>query len=363
MAEGEDKSQKTEDPTQKKLEDARKKGQVASSREVNHWFMILAGTVVVVMLLPALMGDIARELSRYLEHAHAVRVDQGAALSDLGAQVTGDVVRTLLPALLILLAAALGAGLVQHGPVASVEKIKPKLENLSLIKGFSRMFSARSLVEFAKGIAKLAIVGVVATLLVMPEMDAIRAASALDPIQVLDLLWSLAKRMLGGVCAVITVIAGLDFAFQKFEFHKQMRMSKQEVKDELKQSEGDPMVKARHRQLRVERARRRMMAAVPEADVVISNPTHYAVALKYDAATMPAPKVLAKGVDSMALRIRKVAEENDIVIVEDPPLARALYGGVEIDQEIPETHFKAVAEVIGYVWRLKRKAPPPRHPH
>jgi flagellar biosynthetic protein FlhB len=164
--------------------------------------------------------------------------------------------------------------------------------------------------------------------------------------------------MLVGVCAIITVIAGIDFMYQKFEFQKSMRMSKQEIKDEMKQSEGDPMIKARLRQLRTERARKRMMAAVPDADVVITNPTHYAVALKYDIDEMPAPRLVAKGVDSIAQRMRKVAEENDVAIVENPPLARALHAGVQIDQDIPETHYKAVAEVIGYVWRLKGKSRP-----
>ncbi len=359
MAEREDKAQKTEEPTHKKLEDARKKGQVATSREVNHWFMILAGTLAVVMLVPTMMGQLGRDLSRYLEYAHAVPID-GAALRSLGVQAVGDAVVALLPVLLLLVGAALATGLVQHGPVASVEKIKPKLENISLVKGLGRLFSMRSLVEFTKGILKLAVVGFVATILVMPEMDRIRSASALEPLLMLDLLWSLAVRMLGGVCAVITVIAALDLLYQKFEFHKSMRMSRQEVKDELKQSEGDPVVKARLRQLRLDRARKRMLAAVPDADVVIANPTHYAVALKYDAPVMPAPRLVAKGVDAVALRIRAVAEENDVVVVENPPLALALWEGVEIDQEVPETYYKAVAEVIGYVWRLKRKAAPRR---
>ncbi len=359
MAEREDKSQKTEEPTHKKLEDARKKGQVATSREVNHWFMILAGTLAVVMLVPTMMSTLGRDLSRYIEHAHAVPMD-GAVLHGLGAQAIGDTIVTLLPVLLLLIGAALATGLIQHGPVASVEKIKPKLENISLVKGLGRLFSMRSLVEFTKGILKLAIVGFVATSLVLPEMDRIRSASALEPLLMLDLLWSLAVRMLGGVCAVITVIAALDLLYQKFEFHKSMRMSRQEVKDELKQSEGDPMIKARLRQLRLDRARKRMLAAVPDADVVIANPTHYAVALKYDAPVMPAPRLVAKGVDAVALRIRAVAEENDVVVVENPPLALALWEGVEIDQEVPETYYKAVAEVIGYVWRLKRKAVPGR---
>ena len=354
MAEGEDKSQKTEEPTHKKVEDARKKGQVATSREVNHWFMILGGTLVVVMLAPTAMGELGRNLSIYLEYAHAIPTDP-TGLGAVAARAVGETGRALLPGVLLLVGAALAAGLVQHGPVASFEKVKPKLEHLSLTKGLKRLFSVRSLVEFVKGILKLTIVGFVAAILVLSEFDRLRSATRLEPLQVLDLLASLAAIMLGGVCAVITVIAGLDFLYQKFEFYKSMRMSKQEIKDELKQSEGDPLIKARLRQLRLERARKRMMAAVPEADVVITNPTEFAVALKYDTAVMQAPKVVAKGAGPLAIRIRQVAEENDVVLVENAPLARALYGAVDIDQEIPETHYKAVAEVIGYVWRLKRK--------
>jgi flagellar biosynthetic protein FlhB len=359
VAEGEDQSQKTEDPTQKKLDDARKKGQVATSREINHWFMILAGTLVVVILAPSMMRNIATDMSRFLASAHTFHVDS-AGLREIGISLATSAFVALSPAMLLFIAAALGSGLVQNGLVISTEKLEPKLENLSLKKGFDRLFSAKSIVEFVKGILKLAIVAFVAVVLIAPEFDRINATPGLEPSQILDLLWKLTIRMLGGVCAVITVIAGVDFIYQKFEFNKSMRMSKQEVKDEIKQSEGDQMVKARLRQLRVERARKRMMAAVPEADVVITNPSHYAVALKYDPDAMPAPRLVAKGVDTIAQKIKEVAQENDVAIVENPPLARALHASVEIDQEISETHYKAVAEVIGYVWRLKRKSKPRR---
>ena len=172
---------------------------------------------------------------------------------------------------------------------------------------------------------------------------------------ILDKILNIAILISAGTIAVMTAIAALDFMFQKYQFTKQMRMSKQEVKDEHKQSEGDPQVKARIRALRQQRARERMMAAVPEADVVITNPTHYAVALKYDMEEMPAPKLIAKGIDTLAFRIREVAEEHDIPIVENPPLARALHASVELDEEIPPEHFVAVAEVIGYVMRMKGK--------
>ena len=355
MAEAEDRSQKTEEPTHKKLEDARKKAQVASSREVNHWFMIFAGAIV-LLLSPTMLGDLPRLLAAFLANAHDIATDR-ASLAWLGAETVSGVATLMAPVAAIFVAAAVASGVLQHGPIASVAKLKPKLENISLIKGLKRLFALRSIVEFVKGVIKLAIVAAVATALVAPEIERLAGAAALQPPQILDLVWSLALRLIGGVCAVVAVIAGLDFLYQKFEFHKSMRMSKQEIKDELKQTDGDPAIKARLRQLRLERARRRMISAVPEADVVITNPTHFAVALKYDQAAMAAPRLVAKGVDAIARRIREVAEEHDVPVVENPPLAQALHAGVEIDAEIPETHFRAVAEVIGYVWRLKGKMP------
>jgi flagellar biosynthetic protein FlhB len=254
-----------------------------------------------------------------------------------------------------MVAAAIASGWVQHGPIASVDKIMPKLENLSLLKGLGRLFSLRSIVEFAKGVLKMAIVGSVAFALVAPEIDGITASIELEPAALLHFIWIMSLRLMGGVCAIITVIAGIDYRYQQYEFQKSMRMSKQEIKDEHKQTDGDPMIKGRLRQLRLERARKRMMAAVPEADVVITNPTHFAVALKYDTETMDAPMLTAKGADNIAQRMREVAKEYDIPIVENPPLARAIHAGVEVDQHIPETYYRAVAEVIGYVWRLKGK--------
>ena len=353
MAENEDQAQKTEEPTQKKLDDARKKGQVATSKEVNTWFMLFAGTLV-VLIAPMGMNKLGSILSRFLSQSHALSVD-GPGVLQLGKATMFDMAAVMGPLFVIFLIAAVASGIVQNGFLISVDKIQPKLENLSLLKGVKRLFSLRSVVEFVKGIMKMTIVGAVAFALIEPEIEHIITAITMAPSDILNLIWGLALRMIAGVCAVVTLIAGFDFLYQKFEFHKSMRMSKQDIKDEMKQSEGDPLIKSRLRQLRIERSRKRMMAAVPEADVVITNPTHYAVALKYTSGEMDAPVMVAKGVDNIALRIREVAKESDVPIVENPPLARALHGGVEIDQAIPEVYYRAVAEVIGYVWRLKGK--------
>jgi flagellar biosynthetic protein FlhB len=286
----------------------------------------------------------------------------GEGLRDLFVETAGLLALALAPPILLAMVAALASGLIQSGFVLSLEPIKPKLEKISPLGGLRRLFSARALAEFVKGLVKLAIVAAVIGLLLWPERRLISGVVTMELPQFLELLQSLGLRVLIAVLAVMSVIAGLDFLFQKSQHNKQLRMSKQEVKDEFKQTEGDPMVKARLRQIRVERARQRMMAAVPEADVVIANPTHFAVALSYQLGSSGAPKVIAKGVDSLALRIRERAEECDVPVVENPPLARALCEGVELDQEIPPVHYKAVAEIIGYVMRLKGRMPA-RRPH
>ncbi len=354
MAEEQDHSQKTEEPTQKRLDEARKRGQIVVSREVNHWFMILAATLCVAMFMPGTLTGMAAALTPFLEMPDAMATGP-ADLRSLAFTLLGRLLEAGMLPLVLVVAAALGGSLLQHGFVASVEQIRPKLEKISPAAGMKRLFSSRSLTEFAKGLVKLAVAGAVGVALVWPAIGDIGGLTQLDLAQILDVSRKLALRLLGGVLAAMTVIAGLDYLYQRMQHMKQLRMSKQELKDELRQTEGDPMVKGRLRQIRMERARRRMMAAVPKADVVITNPTHFAVALKYEAASMGAPKVVAKGADLVARRIRAVAEESGVPVVENPPLARALYAGVDLDAEIPPEHYKAVAEVIGYIMRLRRE--------
>lgn len=351
-----DKSQKTEDPTQKRLDDAHQKGQIAVSREVNNWFMILAATVLAAMILPTTMGDLAAALRVFVEEPHLIPLDDGQ-LWVLVRQTLFEVGAAMLMPIVILLTAAVLSGLVQTGIVFAPDRIQPKLEKISLLKGVQRMFSLKSIAEFVKGLFKIAIVATVAAMLLLPEFDALDRYSGIEMTVLLETLNGLIVKLLLGVLAVITVIAGLDFLYQKFEHVKQMRMSRQEIRDELKQTEGDPIVKQRLRQIRQERARRRMMAAVPEAAVVITNPTHFAVALKYDMDNMAAPILIAKGIDHIALSIRKVAADHGIPIIQNPPIAQALHAGVELDEEVPPEHYKAVAEIIGYVLRLKGKLP------
>lgn len=357
MAEDFDDSQKTEEPTQKKLEDARKHGQTASSREVNHWFMIGAAALWVSVFGPAAARDIGAALTKFVESPDLIATDPGD-LQIIMLDVFRDVGAALLVPFGIMVAAAFATGFLQGGFVLSVDRIMPKLDKISLRSGAGRLFSLRALLEFLKGVLKLSIVAAVVTMLIMPRMRHLASFTGLETIQVAGLAFDLSKSVFLDVLAVVTVIAATDFLYQKWEFRKQLRMSRHELREEFKQTEGDPMIKSRLRQIRMERARRRMMAKVPEADVVITNPTHYAVALKYEPGEMTAPTVVAKGVDFLAQKIRDLAEEHKIAVVENPPLARALYSGVELDQEIPAEHYKAVAEIIGYVFRLKRKVIP-----
>ena len=352
VAEEQDQSQKTEEPTSKRLQEARKKGDVATSREVQNWFMLFAATVMLVFLAPGMAAAIARTLRQFLAAPHAYEVEPDTLRMVFFETVGGIGSILALPALL-LITAALAASLVQHGFLFAPERLKPDLKKLSPIAGMKRLFSLRSVAEFLKGLLKIAIVGTVAVLLMLPVISELPSVPDKSVADNLGMIHALAVRMLAGVVAVLALIAGLDFMYQRFEHSKKLRMTKQEVKDEYKQTEGDPHVKARLRAIRIERARQRMMQAVPEADVVITNPTHYAVAIKYDVEEMPAPKVVAKGVDQVAERIRAVAEEHGVPIVENPPLARALHAAVDLDEEIPAEHYRAVAEVIAYVMRLK----------
>ena len=325
MAEdSQDDSQKTEEPTTRRLEQAREKGQVAKSQEVTHWFMILAAALLIGVFGKTFVGGVAGSLYKFIARPHSIRVDGSEELRELMSETFSQLgIAVLMPVSVILLAAFV-AGFIQNGFIFSTETITPKLSKLSPLKGLKRLFSTRSVVEFVKGVLKICIVAAVIVLLLWPEREVIFLVTSMDATQFMGALQALAIRVLVGVLAIMTVISAVDFLYQKQQHMKELRMSKQDLKDEFKQSEGDPMIKARLRQIRTERARLRMMSAVPEADVVVTNPTHYAVALKYDHEAMDAPVLVAKGADQIALRIREVAEEHDIPVVENPPIARAL---------------------------------------
>ncbi|ACI92532.1 flagellar biosynthetic protein FlhB [Afipia carboxidovorans OM5] len=348
----EDSDDKTQDPTAKRLEEAHKRGDVAKSIEVNTWFMVAGATFVMSSFSDSVASSITVPLKNLLQHAGEMRVD-GASLLQLAARLEIMLLVALGLPFLLLVIAAIASHLVQHRPVWSTDPITPKWSKLSPLAGAKRLFGKQAAANFAKGLFKVITIGVVMAVVMWPEHERADAMVRLDPSLMLDLTRSMALKLMGTVVAMLALVAALDYLFQYRSWFERQKMSLQEVKDEYKQSEGDPQIKGRIRALRMARVRKRMMAAVPTASVVITNPTHYAVALRYERG-MPAPICVAKGVDLIAFKIREVATAHDVPIVENVPLARALHASVEIDDEIPVEHYHAVAEVIGYVMRLKR---------
>ncbi|ODT68219.1 MAG: flagellar biosynthesis protein FlhB [Pelagibacterium sp. SCN 63-23] len=343
---------KTEDPSQKKLEDAHKKGDVAKSQEVTTWFMLLGSAVIFAMLGPWASGQLSTSLSLIIMNADQFDVE-GAGFAQFFNGLAFAMLGVVLAPLAVLYVCGVLANLVQHRPVWSLEPITPKLSKISPLSGAKRLFSGEALVNFGKGLFKIGVVGVVVVVVCWPERDRLDTMMTADPVLILMDFQEIGIKIFAATLAVITAVAAADYFYVRQKWWKRQMMTVQETREEYKQMEGDPHVKGRIRQLRQERARKRMMAAVPDATVVITNPTHFAVALKYDKA-MAAPKCVAKGADAVALRIRALATEHDVPIVENPPLARALFAATEVDDTIPADHFKAVAEVIGFVMRLKK---------
>ncbi|MBL1242257.1 MAG: flagellar biosynthesis protein FlhB [OCS116 cluster bacterium] len=352
MAEGDD-GEKTEEPTQKKLDDAFKKGDIAKSQEVNLFFGLLAATLGVSAMSTGMSSDVMMMLRRYIAMPHDILVDEASILI-LTKQIFMGAGAVLFLPLLLFMVAGVAGNLVQHKPLMTTEKIKPKLNKISLFAGAKRLFSGQSVANFLKGLFKLVVVTSLIIWAVLPDKEMLNQLMTADLNQLLYIILDMVIKVFIVALVAMAPIALADYLYQKATWMKKQRMSIKEIKDEYKQMEGDPLIKGKIRQLRMERARGRMMAEVPNAAVVITNPTHYAVALKYDEG-MPVPICVAKGVDAVALRIREVAKDNNVTIVENPPLARALYASIELEEEVPGEHFKAVAQVIGYVMRLKGK--------
>ena len=347
MAEEQDNSQKTEDPTQKRLEEARKKGDVAKSQDVPIWFVLLAIAGIMSAAVP-LSTMIAAPLVKLLDHPHAFHLADGGAQKLMYSLLMALFVPLTVIFSVISVAAALGH-FIQHRPLWTMEKVKPDLSKLSPGKGLGRMFGAQGWVNLLKSAMKMAAIGAAMVYAVAPEMTAITESGALEAGGLLAMTQSIAGRLLLAAVVVVGLIAAIDFLWQRWSFMQRMKMSRRDVREETKQSEGDPHIKAKLRQIRMERSRKRMLANVAKATVVINNPTHYSVALRYLPETDAAPMCMAKGVDEVALRIREKAKEHNIPMVENVALARALFASAEIDQPVPREHFEAVAKVIGFV--------------
>jgi flagellar biosynthetic protein FlhB len=352
MADENDAAEKTEDPTQKRLDDAHDRGDVAKSQEVNTWFMIAGAALVLSTFSGSIGGGIMMPLRNVVANSWMIHAD-GPGLLALSQSLGIALIAALGVPLLLLMIAAIAGNMVQHRLVWSGESLKPKLSKISPLAGAKRVFGKQAAANFAKGVFKVAALGAVMTAILWPERHRLDAMVRFDPTAILGVTTTLTLQLLGAVVALLALVAIADYFFQYRQWFERQKMSLREMKEEFKQSEGDPHIKGRIRQLRHARMKKRMMAAVPKASVIITNPTHYAVALSYDRG-MSAPVCVAKGVDSIALKIREVAKAHDIPIVENVPLARALHATVEIDDEIPVEHYHAVAEIIGYVMGLKR---------
>jgi flagellar biosynthetic protein FlhB len=356
MADDQDKSQQTEEPTAKRLEQARENGDVVKSPEVTTFILLGGGTLAIAMFGKYTAMGLARSLTLFIQQPEAMSVD-GAGLAAMMRALLPEIALALAPFFAVMIAAGLAGHVLQSRPGISFDKIAPDFSKVSPMAGFKRMFGAEGWMNLLKGLAKIAVVGLAIWTQLWPERGGLEAILSQSTIAVMHDMSRLLFKVLMAALSALAVIAGLDYFWQRMQFMSRNRMSKQEIKEEYRQNEGDPHIKAKIRQLRHERSRKRMMAAVPKATVVIMNPTHFAVALKYESGKMAAPVCVAKGVDALALRIRAVAEEHDVPVIENPPLARALHAAIEIDDPVPPEHFKAVAQVIGYVLRLQGKLP------
>lgn len=355
MSEAQDKESKTEEPTQKRLQKAFDKGEFARSEEIGHTVALASLFIFLLLLAPYLFGKLSEDLTYYLEHIEDLRLDSGTTLQVFTRGLLSALAFVALP---MAIAAVLGVigSLMQTGWHPSTEKLKPSLNTLNPINGAKRLFNpTQQLVEMAKSVGKLLVVAVIGYFVMLPLFESVESFVGLSAERILPEIWHYVLLILIGVLIFMILIAIADFVYQYQKWHEKMKMTKQEVKEEHKQAEGDPTVKGRLRALRLEKARKRMMAAVPRADVVVTNPTHYAVALAYNPGSGGAPVVVAKGIDHIAMNIRHVAEHNGVPIVRNPPLARVLYDTVELDEEVPPEQYRAVAELISYVYRLKGK--------
>lgn len=348
----EDSDEKTQEPTQKRLDEALQRGDVAKSQEVNTWFLIAGATLVLSSFASSIGSGIQTPMRNLIQNSWMIHVD-GPGLLALTKSLLIMLFSALGVPLLLLMIVAVASNLVQHRLVFSAESLMPKFSKISPMAGAKRLFGKQAAANFLKGLFKLIALGIVMVVVLYPERHRLDAMVRFDVASILTVTTTLTLQLMGAVVAMLAFVAIADFFFQYRQWYERQKMSLQEIKEEYKQSEGDPHIKGRLRQLRVERMKKRMMSAVPNASVIITNPTHFSVALRYERG-MQAPVCVAKGMDAIALKIREVAKQHDIPLVENVPLARALYATVDVDEEIPVEHYQAVAEIIGYVMGLRR---------
>ncbi len=346
--------EKTERATPKRKKDERDKGNIFMSREVITVASLLTIFVVLRLLLPSSVLNMQAHIEEYIRLGSEFKSIETANLQGFFMDGLWLYATSALPILLAAMLIGMIATMAQTKMMFSTKAIAFKGERISPLKGFKRMFSIRSIVELVKAMLKISLLIFIIYSILSAEIFSLPALMQMHPIQAMALAGDLIFNIAISSGVIFLFLAAMDYFYQWWQYEKNLRMSKQEVKDEYKQIEGDPQVKAQIRSLQQQMARQRMMQRVPEADVVIRNPTHYAVAIKYDSKKNRAPIVVAKGMDSLALRIIKVAEENFVYVTENRPLARALYENVDLEMEIPSEHYQAIAEILAFIYKLNK---------
>jgi len=344
---------RTEKPTPKKLADARKKGQVVQSREIPSAMILMTALAVFYLGGQAMAGQLAELMQTSFRNLNGGWTHSVASAHLMAAWLFKGTLSVLIPMMIALLVIGIVANVAQFGFNLKEDLLVPDFKKINPISGVKNLVSLKALVELAKSVLKIGFVGLIAYLVLRQELVTIPSLIRTDVKETAMYMGQVAFKIAFFVCLGLIVLAAADYAYQRWQHHKNLMMTKQEVKEERKQSDGDPQVKSRIRSMQMEMAQRRMMAAIPTADVVITNPTHFAIAIKFDAQAMDAPQVVAKGADYVAQRIREIAQEHDVPLVENKPLARALYGATDIGGFIPAELYRAVAEVLAYVYRLK----------
>jgi flagellar biosynthetic protein FlhB len=349
-----DDDDRTQEPTQRKLEQAREKGDIIYSAEVGTALSLLATTSVVAFMAGPIVSQTARGFIAFL--AMPDQFSTGAdALRGISIGILLKIGGIVSLAGLALTGAALASRYLQDQPTFTAERLSPKLDKLNPAEGFKRVFGKAAFASFTKSLIKLGVVGAALMASLWPHDASLERISLMDPSALLPYVQERSVSLMISLVSAAVIIAVVDYVFTRQSYMNRLKMSPREIKEEMRHSEGDPQVKAKLRQIRFERSKRRMLAAVPQASVVITNPTHYAIALRYEQGETAAPICLAKGVDAVAQRIREVAEENNVPIVENPPLARALFATADLDEPIPREHYEAVAKVIGFVMKMARR--------
>jgi flagellar biosynthetic protein FlhB len=356
MSDAPEKESKTEEATEKKIRDSVEKGKIPVSREASIFSSMIAFLIILSFLTVEGVRQLTSTLARLIDDPSGIRIRNGADAVEFLTVIGASSARLLLPIVIVLAIAGLAASFLQNAPQIVLDRIMPELSRISLAQGWKRIFGAQGRVEFAKSLFKFIAIGIVVTIVLRAE-EAVAVNSLFsDPTAVPELILTTTMRLVSTISIATIVLVALDLVWARFYWRRELRMTKQEVKDEFRQAEGDPLVKARLRSLARDRARTNMLAAVPRATLVIANPTHYAIALKYRHGEDAAPTVLAKGQDLIALKIRELAEQNNIPVVEDRMLARSMYDAAIVDHVIPAEFFRPVAEIIYFMHSRKQKA-------